>query len=182
MTVRLICSGNHVSLLCDSPAFDRRRVLDVSKLAPLSLAYTSARASADQAALLDIGRSLWRWLDEEGWLGDLWPDRPRPFLFEVEAPLDPNGAAWAVLHAPWELLAHPTHSGFLAADATLGFAPARRLGRAAAASSPAPDDYRLGIAFMAAAPRGQRELDFEAEEAAILTAAGSDADLLISPC
>jgi hypothetical protein len=54
MTVRLICSGNHVSLFCDSPAFDRRRVLDVSKLAPLSLAYTVARASADQAALLDI--------------------------------------------------------------------------------------------------------------------------------
>jgi hypothetical protein len=49
MTVRLICSGNHVSLFCDSPAFDRRRVLDVSKLA-----YTVARASADQAALLDI--------------------------------------------------------------------------------------------------------------------------------
>jgi hypothetical protein len=32
MTVRLVCSGNHVSLLCDSPAFDRRRVLDADKL------------------------------------------------------------------------------------------------------------------------------------------------------
>jgi len=38
---------------------------------------------------------------------------------------------------------------------------------------PSPlDGFRLGLAFMASAPRGQHELDFEAEEAAILTAVG----------
>src|SRR5512132_2657438 len=51
--------------------------------------------------------------------------------------------------------------GFLAQDALLNFCPVRRLGRAKTA---APlDDYRLGLAFMASAPRGQRVLDYEAE-------------------
>jgi hypothetical protein len=41
------------------------------------------------------------------------------------------------------------------------------------------DDYRLGVAFMAAAPRGARDLDFEAEEAAIMQAAGENLDLFV---
>ena len=54
----------------------------------------------------------------------------------------------------------------------------RRLGR----PEPRPplDGFRLGLAFMASAPRGQHELDFEAEEAAILTAVGeSRIDLMV---
>jgi hypothetical protein len=44
---------------------------------------------------------------------------------------------------------------------------------------PLQDDCRLGIAFMAASPRGAVELDFEAEETAPLGAAGGvKADLL----
>jgi hypothetical protein len=58
---------------------------------------------------------------------------------------------------------------YLAADALLQFSPERRLGPIHA---PAPlNDYRLGLAFMAAAPQGVSELDYEAEEAAILDAA-----------
>ena len=89
--------------------------------------------------------------------------------------MQPTAPEWAALHAPWELLAD--QAGFLAADAHLRYAPARRLGKPAA--PPALDDYRLGVAFMAAAPRGAQPLDFEAEEAAIMVAAGRDLDLLV---
>jgi CHAT domain len=54
----------------------------------------------------------------------------------------------------------------------------RRLGR----PEPPPqlDQYRLGLVFMAASPRGARELDYEAEETAIMTAVGSsELDLLV---
>src|SRR5262249_3807511 len=73
----------------------------------------------------------------------------------------------------WEVLAK--NNAFLAGDATLRFAPFRRLG------SPVPpqplDDYRLAIAFMTSSPRGTSKLDFEAEETAILNAAGATYNL-----
>ena len=55
----------------------------------------------------------------------------------------------------------------------------RRVGSASPRPPPDLDDYRLGVAFMAAAPRGRRPLDFEAEEAAIMVAAGRDLDLFV---
>ena len=55
---------------------------------------------------------------------------------------------------------------------------ARRLGRAG--ERPPLDGFGLGLAFMASAPRGAGELDFEAEEAAVLAAVGeSRIDLLV---
>ena len=54
----------------------------------------------------------------------------------------------------------------------------RRLG--APAEPRGLDGFRLGLAFMASSPRGQSELDFEAEEAAILSAVGeAHVDLLV---
>lgn len=45
---------------------------------------------------------------------------------------------------------------------------------------PGLDGFRLGLAFMASSPRGQSELDFEAEEAVILSAVGeSRVDLVV---
>jgi len=125
---------------------------------------------------MQIGRALYAWLDgAEGWLAELRPQLTPPFLLEIQAPLQPTGPDWAALHAPWEVLAD--RAGFLAEDAELRYAPARRLGKPAA--PPDLDDYRLGVAFMAAAPRGAQPLDFEAEEAAIMVAAGRDLDLLV---
>jgi tetratricopeptide (TPR) repeat protein len=90
---------------------------------------------------------------------------------EFGAPPHPSPAERAFVEAPWELLAWPEGSGgsgFLAADAIRRFCPYRRLG--AEAAPPAPGDHRLGIAFMAASPRGGVELDFEGEENAIIAA------------
>ena len=81
-----------------------------------------------------------------------------------------------MLPAPFELLARPD-GGFLAEDALARFCVVRRLGPGR--DRPGLDEFRLGLAFMASAPRGQHELDFEAEEAAILTAVASRIDLLV---
>jgi tetratricopeptide (TPR) repeat protein len=139
-------------------------------------AATETAILAMEQTLLQIGRDLHAWLDgSQRWLERLSGQLFGPFELEVEASSNPDAAGWAVLHAPWELLAD-TH-GFLAANAERPFAPVRRLGQAA---MPLPlDGYRLGIAFMAAAPRGERELDYEAEEAAILDAAGRHIDLFV---
>ena len=88
-----------------------------------------------------------------------------------------------MLRAPFELLAWP-EGGLLAEDALARFCVTRRLGPAQQPpgwmSSAGLDEFRLGLAFMASAPRGQHELDFEAEEAAILAAVGeSRIDLVV---
>ncbi len=96
-------------------------------------------------------------------------------ILEIQAGMQPDAGARTVLQAPWELLADD--DGYLAGDALLRFAPARRLGAAQTAAK--PDNYRLGIAFMAAAPEGVTELDYEAEEAAILRTAHEGVDLYV---
>ena len=69
-------------------------------------------------------------------------------------------------------------AGFLAEDELARFCVVRRLGPAG--ERPGLDQFRLGLAFMASSPRGQHELDFEAEEAAILAAVGeSRVDLVV---
>ncbi|MFC9261326.1 CHAT domain-containing protein [Streptomyces hydrogenans] len=99
-----------------------------------------------------------------------------PLLFEVRAPKRPSAVEWALLRAPFELLADP-EGGFLAEEAEQ-FAVVRRLGRPGPAKP--LDDRRLGVAFMASAPRGQSELDFEAEELAVLGAVGeTNLDLVV---
>ena len=57
-----------------------------------------------------------------------------------------------------------------AEDELARFCVVRRLGPTG--KRPALDQFRLGLAFMASSPSGQHELDFEAEEAAILNAVG----------
>ncbi|MFI6079118.1 tetratricopeptide repeat protein [Actinoplanes sp. NPDC051343] len=148
-------------------------------LAEISARYVRGiHARAGDELFVGLGRELWSWLDgEQGQLSTLLERAAAPVTFEVRGPKSPSEVAWAVLRAPWELLARPG-SGFLAADAVSRFAVVRRLG--APGVVPAPDGHRLGLAFMASAPRQQRELDFEAEEAAILAAVDETrVDLLV---
>ncbi|WP_245697797.1 CHAT domain-containing protein [Streptomyces phaeochromogenes] len=151
---------------------------DVDLLNALASRYVDAvRYGSKDQALLAVGRELYRWLDGDlGQLTRLLDEASAPTVFEVRAPVRPSGAAWALLRAPYELLAAP--EGRFLAEAPKLFAVARRLGQ----PNPAPDldGYRLGVAFMASAPRGQHELDFEAEEMAILNAVGgSSLDLAV---
>ena len=150
-----------------------RRSLDADDtefLEGLARRYQAATRSRKPEALIVVGRGLWAWLEgDQGQLTRLLNDAGAPLIFEIRGPLKPTRAAWAMLNAPWELLAEPT-GGFLAHDALNRFSVVRRLGSRTA--PPAPGPYRLGLAFMASAPRGQQELDFEAEEWAIMQAVG----------
>ncbi|MEU0650145.1 CHAT domain-containing protein [Streptomyces umbrinus] len=151
---------------------------DVDLLNALASRYVDAvRYGSKDQALLAVGRELYRWLDGDlGQLTRLLDEASAPTVFEVRAPARPSAAAWALLRAPYELLAAP--EGRFLAEAPKLFAVARRLGQPN--SAPDLDGYRLGVAFMASAPRGQHELDFEAEEMAILNAVGgSSLDLAV---
>ncbi|MBO3743681.1 CHAT domain-containing protein [Actinoplanes flavus] len=151
----------------------RRRITadDGALLRALADRYVQAvHAHAGDATFVELGRELYAWLDgDQAQLSDLLTRVRAPATFEVRAPKDPGDQVWAVLRAPFEVLARP-QGGFLAEDALLRFEVVRRLGRAE--TPPASDDLRLGLMFMASSPRGQFELDFEAEETAILDAVG----------
>ncbi|MFI6009534.1 CHAT domain-containing protein [Streptomyces sp. NPDC051243] len=152
---------------------------DVELLTATAAQYVAAvRSGSKDQALLAVGRELYRWLDGDlGQLTRLLDEASAPLVFEVRGPGRPSAAAWALLRAPYELLAAP-EDGFLADEEPKLFAVARRLGHPSAAQ--ALDGYRLGVAFMASAPRGQHELDFEAEEMAILNAVGETSlDLVV---
>ena len=174
MVTGLVVDGTGFEVLAGDERIGLRRVIepaDAALLTGLAGRYVRAvQASAEDSVFVGLGRELYAWLDgDQGQLTALLEKAPRPLVFEVRGPRSPSDAAWAVLRAPFELLARPD-GGFLAEDALARFCPVRRLGSPQA--QPELDQFRLGLAFMASSPRGQHELDFEAEEAAILTAVG----------
>jgi tetratricopeptide (TPR) repeat protein len=169
-------------LMCgDAPVGDRRH-LDAAAVVALQgfsrRYYDLLRSPHAGAGLLALGRDLYGWLDgQSGVVGTFLQRADRPLRFEVcAAKRYLIEAEWALLRAPWEVLAD--QQGFLAGEVPLGFSPVRRLGQAVA--PPALDKLRLGLMFMAASPRGARELDYEREETAIMAAVGSTRlDLLV---
>ncbi|MER7488306.1 CHAT domain-containing protein, partial [Streptomyces sp. NPDC126497] len=181
MVTGLVVDSQGFELVVSGQRVGSRRTLrtsDIDLLNALADRYVDAvRAGSREQVLLGVGRELYRWLDGDlGQLTRLLDAAPPPLSFEVVAPARPSAAAWALLRAPFELLVTP-EDGFLA-EAPQSFAVARRLGRPGPVQ--APDGYRLGVAFMASAPRGQHELDYEAEEMAILKAVGeASLDLVV---
>ena len=176
----IVVDDSGFELLAGEQRIGSRRVFrdgDVELLTGLAARYVRAvQASSRPEEFIAIGRELYSWLDGgTGALSQLLETAERPLVFEVRGPRTPTERAWAVLRAPFELLAPPTGGsaveaagGFLAEDAIMRFCVVRRLG--APGAPPPLDGFRLGLAFMASSPRGQHELDFEAEEAAILGA------------
>ncbi|MGW1966620.1 CHAT domain-containing protein, partial [Streptomyces sp. NPDC001935] len=181
MLTGLVVDSTGFELVVSGQRVGPRRLLqtfDVDLLNTVAGQYVDAvRTGSREQALLAVGRELYRWLDGDlGQLTRLLDAAPPPLRFEVVASARPSAAAWALLRAPFELLAIP-EGGFLA-EGPQSFAVARRLGQPGPVQ--APDGYRLGIAFMASAPRGQQELDYEAEEMAILKAVGETSlDLVV---
>ncbi len=125
----------------------------------------AGQAGSDADMFVELGRELYSWLDGDpraaehaaGAGGPAAGVRGDRAAVAVEGAV--GGAAGAV-----ELLAR--------------FCAARRSGPAEARS--ALDQFRLGRAFMASSPRGQHELDLEAEEATILATVGeSNVDLMV---
>ena len=143
--------------------------IDGETLQPALLAlgarYDAAVRKADGDALPAVGRELLRLLDANGW-ATAWAGAAGSRNLEIRVTDPAQSLAAALLDAPWELLA--TADGFLADDDTQLFELTRRIG--APGSAIAPTHADLQLMFMAAAPQGADELDFEAEESAILQA------------
>ncbi len=180
----LAVDGGGFEILNADQRIGPRRSLTADDLTFLNdLAARYQRAVRDirddrQDVFIRIGRDLWTWLDgDHRQLSGLVDQAAAPLVFEIRGARRPDASGWAMLNAPWELLAQPAGS-FLAEDVLTRFSVIRRLG---AATEPPPlDDYRLGLAFMASSPRGQHELDFESEEAAIMASVGNTrVDLMV---
>src|SRR5208283_3963963 len=165
----------------------------------LELRCPEASLSEDRRVAADDCQILQRWAaryfveaDRETYLNDLdklgqemyeWLNGPSSFLtrslktargtlvveFVVGREDCEEEFALALLNAPWEVLA--SNGEFWALQASLAFCPIRRIGKAATPAPPSAN--RLGLVFMAAAPRGADSLNYEAEETSILKATHS---------
>jgi hypothetical protein len=112
MTTGLSVDGAGFELLSGSERVGPRRLIgqdDVTLLTGLAGRYVRAvQARSDSGVLIALGRELYAWLDgDAGQLTDLLSRARSPVVFEVRGPAKPAAAAWAVLRAPFELLAGP---------------------------------------------------------------------------
>ena len=129
--------------------------------------YDGASMSNDAGTLSAIGREIFEQLNQ----GDQWLSQALGgagtgdiVLDVVATSLDERDRA--LLDVPWELLTGST--GFLAADPVRLFRVTRRIGQAGTPLKPQYSD--VGLVFMAADPIGQKTLNYDHEEAAILQA------------
>ena len=132
MVTGLVVDGTGFEVLAGDERIGPRRVIgpaDVALLTGLAGRYVRAvQGNADPGVFAGLGRELYAWLDGDlGQLTALLEQAARPLVFEVRGPRSPSEGAWAVLRAPFELLARPD-GGFLAEDALIRFCPVRRLG------------------------------------------------------
>jgi hypothetical protein len=138
-----------------------------SRLGNWTRRYRAADRAGDPGALAGVGGEMFGWLDQGGW-GSAWVRGVGDRVLEIAVDDAGTDSARALLGLPWEVLAED--GDFLAADRTQTFVVFRSIGRRRDAAPAQPDHRDLAVMFMAAAPRGQHELDFEAEEASILGA------------
>jgi tetratricopeptide (TPR) repeat protein len=138
----------------------------IAKLQAWSKRYDKASVLDNEGDLSAIGREMFAWLDESGW-ASAWALGSGDRNFEIRVKGAGGAEEEALLDAPWELLSRADGPP-LAFDEIQLFIVARRIGAKAAQLEPRHGDLQL--IFMAAAPEGQHELDYEAEETAILDA------------
>ena len=172
MRARISIIGTDVLCECDSAGGieDARIPLTeetLSKLDEWNRQYRGAVRSRDPSMLLGLGAGMFDWLDEAGWASG-WTGAAGERVLEVAVDDVEHDAARGLLDLPWETL---TRKGdFLAADDVQPFVVFRSIGRHAEAEPTQPTYRDLTLMFMAAAPEGLTELNYEAEEVAILGA------------
>jgi hypothetical protein len=173
--------GGFLELFAPEAGVEERRTLAAdasSRFAHWAEAYAKFRGrDGAEARILALGKDLYTWLDgDERWLERLLAAAVPPLVVEFQVLAAPNDLGKSFLQVSWELLAGET--GYLAVDVVQLFCPVRRVGKIEKPEK--PDDLCLGLTFMAAAPRGVVELDYGAEENAILDAVGTlGLDLLV---
>jgi hypothetical protein len=139
----------------------------IAKLQAWSKRYDKASGLDNEAELSAIGREMFVWLDSEGGWASAWALGPGDRSLEIRVEGRGGADEEALLDAPWELLSRADGPPLAFDDVQL-FIVARRIGAKAKPLEPRHGDLQL--LFMAAAPEGQHELDYEAEETAILEA------------
>ena len=139
----------------------------LSQLQRWTADYREAVRRNDPPALFALGRALFAWLDEAQW-ATTWVKGTGPRLLEIAVNEVDSPAATALLDLPWEIMAHGLD--FLAGDPAQPFVVYRSIGKGRTPIPAQPAHRDLALLFMAASPTGQQELDYEAEEAAILQA------------
>ncbi|UCG59267.1 MAG: tetratricopeptide repeat protein [Phycisphaerales bacterium] len=127
--------------------------------------------------LLKLGQQIYRWLDDDqSWLERIKESTVAPLVLEFTTRPRPDEQERTFLQVPWELLAD--EASHWATRSDLQFVSVRRLGPRK--DPRAPSGYRLCTVFVAATPRQERKLAFEAEETAILSATGTiEMDLIV---
>ena len=135
--------------------------------------YSLASARNDEALLRAIGGEMFDWLAAGGALQG-WLDGQERVLEIQRRVGEDDDLTDALFEAPWELL---FDEGFLALDALRPFVVLRRCAQAGDLFEPQYDDLRM--LFMAAAPEGQVDLDYEGEEVAILEATKGRAHVVV---
>jgi hypothetical protein len=129
--------------------------------------YDGAVLSKDAGALHTIGAEIYDWLNVNHWADD-WVDGTDTRILEVAVGTAPTDWTETLLDLPWEILARGGE--YLAANATQPFVVYRSIGIEPDAAPNVPEHSNFAAMFMAAAPRGDTNLKFEAEEEAILGA------------
>jgi hypothetical protein len=83
--------------------------VDVGFLEGLTARYVRAvHAGSDPGVFVGLGRELFGWLEgDAGQLSGLLERAGAPLVFEVRAARSPSASGWALLRAPFELLARP---------------------------------------------------------------------------
>ena len=133
-----------------------------------------SRSVDDQ--LLPVGQGLFAWLKGLGgtWWQPLTLVGGAELVWRFRAFSDPESQkiTHGVMDAPWEILAQeaPNDAGFFLKRKNTQFAVIRHW--PGDGKFREPSNYRLNLLFMAAAPLGEVDLDYRAEEVAIETAAG----------
>jgi tetratricopeptide (TPR) repeat protein len=126
-----------------------------------------ARADHSAGDLLELGHEIFGWLNGPAkFLERLRDSAPTPLLIQFATGREDVAQARCFLDAPWELIAQDGQHWALRGDTA--YCPVRRIGDAV--QPPPASPARLSLVFMAAAPRGVANLNYEAEEASILTA------------
>ncbi len=167
----LTLDGDLLKLRCAAGAVSEDIRLDAAameKLRGWAERHLALAEKNDAGGLVALGAEMTVWL--EGTTGNLTrvlEAGTMPMIVEfVVGKMDAAERTRAFLDAPWELLALDGQHLALRADVALTVL--RRIGKAQ--TPPTASPHRLGVVFMAAAPRGADNLNYEDEEAAILNA------------
>ena len=165
--ISIVGSDIHASLSPEADKEVRIALSDetLSKLKSWADGYDRALRANDPLPLTAIGAKIFEWLDQSGW-ASAWAKGSGHRYLEIAVEDPDSAAANALLGLPWEILF--CKGDFMAADPNQTYVVHRRIGPRTSPSAPTYRD--LAVMFMAAAPEGVQELDFEAEEIAILTA------------